>query len=422
MNFLTDPTNWLKNFFINTGVNSELATLITALVLISIVFLLSYLAYQTTKFFIKKVIHKIIRSSRVTWDDIFVRNKVFIRLSHIAPALIIWGMAEWALKDFPGWMNFLQKLSYVYMLSIGAVVINSIIESLHQIYLSFPISEHRHIKGYVQLSKIMVIIIIILIIVSVVFKKDVSSVIIGLGGMAAVLILIFQDTILGFVASIQISTNQMVKVGDWITIPSRGVDGDVIDMTLYTIKVQNFDKTIVTVPTHALIKESFQNWSGMVESGGRRIKRAIRIDMKSIRFLDEDLKNRLYKIKILQPYMDAREKEIKEFNESHGIDDSSPVNGRRMTNIGTFRAYANEYLKHHPKINSEMTLMIRHLPPDEKGLPLEIYGFTNTTKWEMYEAIQADIFDHLLAVIKEFDLKIFEYPSGEDLMKSHYNQ
>ena len=417
MEFLSDPTDWLKDFFANAGTSKDFASIITALLLISVVFLLSYTANQLAKLFIRKVVHRIIRSTRVTWDDVFVDNKVFINLSHLAPALVIWIMAEWALADYLSWMNMVQKLSYIYMLIIGSIVINSVIESFHQIYLRLPISNHRHIKGYIQMGKILVTIIFILIIVSVVFKKDISSFILGLGGMAAVLLLIFQDTILGLVASMQLSANRMVNVGDWITIPSRGVDGDVIDMTLYTVKVQNFDRTIVTVPTHALIKESFQNWSGMVESGGRRIKRAIRIDMKSIKFLDEELKERLYKIKIIQPYMDAREAEIQSYNKKYKIDDSCLVNGRRMTNIGTFRAYTQAYLSRHPAVNNNMISMVRQLSPDEKGLPLEVYVFSKQIEWVKYEAIQADIFDHLLAVIKEFDLRIFEYPTGEDLMR-----
>ena len=204
------------------------------------------------------------------------------------------------------------------------------------------------------------------------------------------------------------------KIGDWITIPGRGVDGDVIDMTLYTIKVQNFDMTILTVPTYVLMQESFQNWTGMQESGGRRIKRAIRIEMKSIKFLDEELKNKLYRIQILRPYMDSKEAEIKKYNEVNGIDDSCLVNGRRMTNIGTFRAYAQAYLSSHPKVNTDMTFMVRHLPPDEKGLPLEIYVFCKHKEWVAFESVQADIFDHLLAVIPEFGLRLFEFPTGDD--------
>ncbi len=414
MRNFSDPADWLRDLLFRSGIGESFSTFITAALLISVVLILSYLTNQLARLFIRKVIHRLIRRSRSKWDDIFVENRVFTRLSHLAPAFVIWMMAEWALADYPGWLDAVQKLSYVYVLAICAIVINSVLESFHQLYLRTPVAAHRHIKGYVQLAKILVVIIIILLIISLVFKQKVSSLVLGLGGMAAVLILIFQDTILGFVASIQLTGNQMVKIGDWITIPARGIDGDVIDMTLYTVKVQNFDKTIVTVPTHALIKESFQNWAGMAESGGRRIKRSIRIDMKSIRFMDEDLKSKLYKIQILRPYMDAKEAEIRKYNEENGIDDSCLVNGRRMTNIGTFRAYAQAYLSMHPRVNTDMTFMVRQLPPDEKGLPIEIYVFSKHKEWVVYESIQSDIFDHLLAVVREFDLRIFEYPTGED--------
>lgn len=413
--FVTNPTDWIKDMLMNVGVGKGLAAFLSALVLATVVLILSYVVNYLVKLFIRRVVHRIIRSSRATWDDIFVENKVFTRLSHLAPALVIWAMAEWALADYPKWMDAVQRLSYIYALAICAIVINSVIESLHQLYIRKPGSGRKHIKGYIQLAKILVYIIMMLVVISFVFKQEVSSLVLGLGGMAAVLILIFQDTILGFVASVQISGNQMVNLGDWITMPSRGVDGDVIDMTLYTVKVQNFDRTIVTVPTHALMKESFQNWAGMAQSGGRRIKRSIRIDMKSIKFLDEELKQRLYRIQILRPYMDAKEAEIKKYNAEHDIDDNCLVNGRRMTNIGTFRAYAQAYLSMHPNVNTDMTFMVRQLPPDEKGLPIEIYVFCKQKEWVIYESVQADIFDHLLAVVREFDLRIFEYPTGEDM-------
>lgn len=417
MQIFSDPADWLRAIMLGSGLSDGLASFITAAVLVTVVILLSYFANQLAKLFIKKVVHRIISTTKSTWDDIFIEYKVFVRLSHLAPAFVIWVMAEWALYDYPGWLDAVQKLSYIYVLIIGAIVINSIIEAWHQIYLRMPIAENRHIKGYVQLVKILIILIIILIIVSFVFDKDISDLILGLGGMAAVLILVFKDTLLGFVSSIQLSANKMVKVGDWISIPGRGVDGDVIDMTLYTIKVQNFDRTILTVPTYALMQESFQNWTGMAESGGRRIKRSLRIDMKSIKFLDDELKERLYRIQILRPYMDAKEAEIKLYNEENGIDDSCLVNGRRMTNIGTFRAYAQAYLSRHQNVNTDMIFMVRHLPPDEKGLPLEIYVFSKQKEWVKYEAVQADIFDHLLAVVRDFDLRLFEYPTGEDMVR-----
>ena len=232
--------------------------------------------------------------------------------------------------------------------------------------------------------------------------------------MAAVILLIFRDTILGLVASVQLSANNMVNVGDWISMPSRGTDGDVIDITLNTVKVQNFDKTIITIPTYALVQESFQNWSGMERSGGRRIKRAIHIDISSIGFLSPDDIRMLKKIQLLSDYIELKEKELLDFNNKHGVDDSVLVNGRRMTNIGTFRAYVEAYLKQHPKIHNDMTFLVRQLPPGEYGLPLEIYVFSNDQEWANYEAIQADIFDHLLSAVKEFGLKVFQNPTGDD--------
>jgi len=413
MDILSDPAAWLREILLNTGISDRLAAFISAVVLVAVVLILAYITNLLAKIFIVKVVHRIVRKTHWTWDDIFVEHKVFSRLSHLAPAFVIWAMAEWALADFEKWNIAVQSISYIYVLLLCAVLINSIIEVWHKIYLMLPIAEHRHIKGYVQLVKILVVVSFILLIISVVFKKNVTSLAVGLGGMAAVLLLIFKDTILGFVSSLQLSANHMVKVGDWITMPGRGVDGDVIDMTLYTIKVQNFDKTILTVPTYALMQETFQNWTGMQESGGRRIKRAIRIEMKSIKFLDDELKQKLYRIQILRPYIDSKEAEIKRYNEENGIDDSCLVNGRRMTNVGTYRAYAQAYLSSHPKVNTDMTFMVRHLPPDEKGLPLEIYVFCKQKEWVAFESVQADIFDHLLAVIPEFELRLFEYQTGD---------
>jgi miniconductance mechanosensitive channel len=291
----------------------------------------------------------------------------------------------------------------------GVLFLFAFINAWHKIYLKLPVSEHRHIKGYLQLLKIFIGFIAFLIVISVTFNRDLTTLLAGLGAMAAVLLLIFKDTILGLVASVQLSANKMVKIGDWISIPSRGTDGTVLDITLNTVKVQNFDKTILTIPTYALVQESFQNWTGMEESGGRRIKRALYIDVQSIGFLDKEQIERLKKIQILRDYIETKEKDLKDFNEKHSIDDSVLVNGRRMTNIGTFRAYIQSYLKH-----NDMTFLVRHLPVSEKGLPVEIYVFSTDQEWANYEAIQADIFDHLLAVIPEFGLRVFQNPTGSD--------
>ncbi|MCK4853828.1 MAG: mechanosensitive ion channel, partial [Bacteroidales bacterium] len=288
------------------------------------------------------------------------------------------------------------------------------INALHQIYLTTPISQGRPIKGYVQVVKIIIYFIAIILIIASLTKESPGKLLTGLGAMAAVLMLVFKDTILGFVASIQLSANKMVVPGDWISMPSHNADGTVLDISLNTVKVQNWDKTIATVPTYALVSESFQNWKGMEESGGRRIKRSINIDMNSVRFVDDELADRFKKIQFLKDYVVSREAEIIKYNEEHKIDGSILVNGRRMTNLGTFRKYIEEYLHRHPKIHNDMTFLVRQLQPDERGLPIEIYVFSNDQAWANYEAIQADIFDHILAVIPEFELRVFQSPSGRD--------
>jgi miniconductance mechanosensitive channel len=235
--------------------------------------------------------------------------------------------------------------------------------------------------------------------------------------MAAVLILVFKDTILGFVASIQLSANKMVNIGDWISMPDYNADGDVIDISLNTVKVQNWDKTIATIPTYALVSDSFNNWKGMEESGGRRIKRSLNIDMKSVGFLDSEQVEKFRKYHLLKDYITTKEKEITDYNKANKLDEDTVTNGRKMTNLGTFRVYLENYLHKHPKINQDMTFLVRHLQPSEMGIPMEIYVFSNDQAWANYEAIQADIFDHVLAVLPEFGLKVFQNPTGDDFNK-----
>jgi len=236
----------------------------------------------------------------------------------------------------------------------------------------------------------------------------------GVGALAAVMMLIFRDSILGFVAGIQLAANKMVAVGDWIEMPKYGADGDVLEVALTTVKVQNWDKTITTIPTYALISESFKNWRGMAESGGRRIKRSVSLDMSSIKFCDEEMLDRYRKIQYISEYIETKKIELEKFNQATEVDHASLANGRRMTNIGTFRAYVQAYLRNHPEINKDMTFLIRQLPPSENGLPIEIYVFSKDKVWANYEAIQADIFDHILAVVPEFDLRVYQNPTGAD--------
>jgi miniconductance mechanosensitive channel len=290
---------------------------------------------------------------------------------------------------------------------------NTFISAGNDIYNTLPGSKTRPIKGYLQIIKIFVYTIGIITIIAIIFGQSPLKIIAGMGAFAAVILLIFKDTILGFVASIQLAANKMVNIGDWIAMPSKGADGTVIDISLTTVKVQNWDKTISTIPTYSLVSESFNNWKGMEESGGRRIKRHINIDVKSIHFLSEEDMNRFEKIKLIQEYMKEKKNEIRASNPEGEI----PVNQRRLTNIGTFRKYIEAYLFNHPKIHNNMTFLVRQLQPSEKGLPLEIYVFSNDQEWANYESIQADIFDHVLAVVSEFNLKIFQNPTGDDFKR-----
>lgn len=409
-----DPSKYLFDLLLRLGLERGPAIFLRTLIIVLGVAFLSWLANLLAKFIINRVVAVIVRRTKFKWDDIFLESHVFTRLSHFAPAIVIWLMAGWALSAYPTWLDIVREMTYLYMIIAATVVLNSFLNALHTIYRQLPISQHRPITGYVQVVRIIIISIALLIIVSVVLDKKVGTLLAGLGAMAAVLILVFKDTILGLVASIQLFENRMIKIGDWITIPSKGVDGTVLDISLNTVKVQNFDKTIMTIPTYTLVQDSFQNWSGMEESGGRRIKRAINIDMQTVRFLDPELKAKLRKIDILKEYIEKKEAEIEEFNRRNKIDETVLVNGRRMTNLGTFRAYIEAYLRRHPKINSEMTFLVRHLNPAETGLPLEIYVFSADQEWAKYESIQADIFDHLLAVLPEFGLRVFQNPSGND--------
>ncbi|MEM1194764.1 MAG: mechanosensitive ion channel family protein [Pseudomonadota bacterium] len=300
------------------------------------------------------------------------------------------------------------------VLSVAMAMIRGL-SYANELYERLPRSKSRPIKGFVQVVKIVVLCGAAIIVISILIDESPLLLLSGLGAITAVLLLVFKDTILSLVASIQLTTNDMLRVGDWITMSSMDADGDVIDISLHTVKVQNFDKTIVTIPTHRLVSDSYANWRGMAESGGRRIKRSIALDQNSIRFLSENEVADLTKFSVLAPYLEAKGAEIAEWNANELDGEAAPVNARRLTNIGTFRAYIQAYLKSHPRIDANFTLLVRQLAPGTQGLPIELYCFTNTTAWDIYEGIQADIFDHLLAIAPEFGLRAFQDPTGLDL-------
>ena len=407
----------LVEWLISSGFSEHLAIFTKTLIFGISLLIISYLSYLIAKKIITKIIHRALLKTKFTWDDAFVEQKVFVKLANIVPAFIVLAFINLVFKDYEKWIDIVTKASYFYIVIVIMLVINSVILSFYSIYNMQAISKTRHIKGYVQVVQILVIFIGVMMLVSILFNKELSRLFLGLGTFAAVLMLVFKDTILGFVASIQVSMNNMVNPGDWISMPGRNADGVVLEINLNTVKVQNWDKTISTIPTYALVSESFQNWRGMEESGGRRIKRSINIDMTSAKFCSTAMIKKFNKIQLLRDYIQNMEKEISKYNESHNIDPSVLVNGRRMTNLGTFRKYIEEYLKVHPLIHDDMTFLVRQLQPNEKGIPLEIYVFSKDQEWANYEAIQSDIFDHILAVLPEFELRVFQNPTGHDILE-----
>ena len=410
---IVDFISKYRLFLEGIGLTEQLARMMENFTVLLLIALLAFLADRITKFILIRVVGNMIKSSKNQYDDILLRKRLFARIAHIAPALVVHATVVF-LIDAPALVTLIKSITELYIILIGALVLDSLISALHEIYMHLPVSKGRNIKGYIQLVKILIFIIAALIAIAALSDKSVGGLLTGLGAFAAVLMLVFKDTILGLVASIQLSGNKMVNVGDWISMPKYNADGDVIDIGLNVVKVQNWDKTIATIPTYALVSESFSNWRGMEESGGRRIKRSINIDMNSVGFLDNEMIEKYKKIRVLKGYLEEKEKEIEEFNKKVGADTSNRINGRRLTNIGTFRHYLELYLKNHPKINLDMTFLVRHLQPTEKGIPIEIYVFSNDQAWANYEAIQADIFDHIMAVIPEFGLRVFQNPTGED--------
>ena len=418
---MNDLAIWFKDLFVHAGFSYSFSSFLSTIALVLIVILLSWFSNIIAKAIILKVVTRIVKKTAVTWDDIFLEQKVFTRLSHFAPALVIWFMAAWALKAYPSWFLVVQKLTYIYMVIIGMVVINSFIEAWHEIYKTLPIARHRHIKGYVQLLKIIIVVVAILVIVSVIFKKDISTLIAGLGAMAAVLIFVFKDTLLGLVASIQLSADKMLKVGDWISIPRRDVDGIVSDITLNTVKVENFDKTIITVPTYSLVNDSFQNWNGMEEAGIRQVKRSVFIDLKSVRFLDKELKDKLYRVPALKDFIESKEIKSDLSGKDFDTTESPFFNSSQITNLGIFRFYTEAYLRQLPNVDRSQAIIMRQLPFEGNGLPLQLNLFTKNTEFISYENLQSEIVEHLLAIMNEFGLKAFQQPTGDELQTLQKN-
>ncbi|GGO04962.1 mechanosensitive ion channel family protein [Saccharibacillus kuerlensis] len=405
--------NFIRNQLENAGMTDPMTFYISNVIMILFIALLCILANLITKKVVLNAVIRIVKSNRYHWDDIIVEKRVFHKLSHLVPAIIIYLFAP----VFPVYQSLIEKLSAAYMILATIVVLNALMDAFEAIYRSFEISKIRPIKGYIQVMKIVLFIIGGIVLISSLIGQNPLIILSGLGALSAVLMLIFKDSILGLVAGIQLSSNDMVRVGDWIEMPNYNADGDVIDITLNTVKVMNFDKTITMIPSYALISDSFRNWRSMQLSGGRRIKRSIRIDTSSIGFCTDEMIEEFKKIHYLSDYLTNRLTEIEEYNLKHNINRESRVNGRQLTNVGVFREYIRQYLTHHPGIHQDMTLIVRQLAPEETGLPLEIYAFSSDTSWVAYESLQADIFDHIFAVAPTFGLRIFQNPTGYDIAR-----
>ena len=385
--------------------------LLHSLAILGVLAVISLLAFYITEKIILTLLTRMFRKTSTDLDDILVNRNVFNRLAYLVPALIFYNFAYAA----PQFTEIIERASLSLMALSGLLVINAFLSALSDIYEKTKYSERMHIKSYIQITKLIVNILGVVVIVAILIDKNVVWLLSGLGAMTAVLLLIFKDTILSLVASLQISSNDLFKIGDWIEAPQFGADGDVIDIALHAVKIQNWDKTISIIPTHKLIDSAFRNWRGMSESGGRRIKRSLFIDMNSIRLCTEEILEKFTHFELLKDYIEQKAKEVADHNKSNNINTAELINGRRLTNVGTFRAYIEAYLRNNSKIHPEMTFLIRQLEPTSRGLPIQIYVFTNDTDWVRYEGIQADIFDHFLAIIPEFGLKVFQSPTGKDL-------
>ena len=392
-------TDWLHEYPLATDLLALLGILV-----------LSYLSFLITNRIVLRVLKNLAKRTKSKVDDYIVQSKALDRVSYLVPLLVINIMIP-LLPDFAPFVTRIVDLLIIWVVLRS---LSSLLNALNMYYETKPRAKERPIKGYIQVTIIALYVIGIIIMIGILTGQSIWVLFSGIGAMTAIILLIFKDTLLSFVAGIQITSYDLIRVGDWIEMPAYGADGDVVDIALHTIKVQNWDKTITVIPTYKITENSFKNWRGMQMSGGRRIKRPIYIDQNSIKLCTPEMLEKFRRIHLLTDYIERKQKELEEYNRQHNIDDSVPVNGRRMTNIGTFRAYALEYLKHHPKLRHDMTTMVRQLPPGPNGLPLEIYVFTSDTAWENYEAIQADIFDHLLSIVPEFELRIFQNPSGRD--------
>jgi miniconductance mechanosensitive channel len=417
-----NASDWLGTW----GLTGAFGQFLHLAILLVMLFLVGFVIDRLTRGALKILIYRIVKRTKNPFDDILLEKGVFRRLAHFVPAMVVYYMLPHVINGvyfvenpepdlvLKSIIDLAQKATAVYMIMVGALVILSSLNALNEIYVHLDVSGRIPIKSFIQVVQFIVILIASIWILSTIFVFQLKGFFTALGAFMAVLVIVFRDTLLGLMASIQLSVNKMVRIGDWVTIPSRNADGTILDITVNTVKVENWDKTITTMPTYSLVSESVQNWRGMEESNGRRIKRAVNIDLGTVHFCSDELLSHLENIHLISGYIKSRRAELSELNKEFPNSDLSVANGIRLTNLGVFRKYLESYLKDHPDIQHEMITMVRQLQPTDRGIPIEIYGFSSEKAWEIYENIQSDIFDHILAVIPEFELRVFQNPTGND--------
>ena len=396
----------LKKLTLRLGLDEKLALAVAETTALLSVLLTSILIFFLVKFILKKTVYQVIQRSTNKFDDLFVKNKVIARNCLLIPPLIVGALLFQVLPDFPETAAILMKAIRIFEIVIFTTILSAILTTLEDIYNTHEMSKIKPITGLMQVSKIVLYVVVGLVIVAYLLDTKLNTILISLGTMSAVIILVFQDTIKGFVGSIQLSVNDMLRIGDWIVVGPA--DGNVTEINLTTVKVQNFDNTITTIPTYSLVSNPFTNWRGMDESGGRRIARTINIDVNTVRYCTPEMIEKYKHYSLVRDYIEQREEEIVEYNKANRIDTSEVMNGRQQTNLGIFRAYIKAYINNNPKLNHNLTMMVRQMQPTEFGVPLQIYAFSSDKQWIHYEDIQSDIFDHVISAAAMFDLKIYQ--------------
>ncbi|GGG48101.1 mechanosensitive ion channel family protein [Bizionia arctica] len=400
------------DYFVSLNVSETLAKYINMLCLLFILLIIIYITDFLTRKILVNSFTKFSAKSKTNFDDLLINHKAPRNIAHIVPLIITIKVFPFVFLDFPHFENYIIVILKIYGILLTIWIIRSILKTFESYFKTLPRLKDKPIGSYIQVAMLFLWIIGFATFLAVLIDLSFLKFFTTLGAASAVLLLIFKDTILGFVASIQVAINDSVRIGDWITMEKYGADGDVIEINLSTVQVQNFDMTITNIPTYALISDSFKNWRGMQSSGGRRIKRAVVLKAKSVHYLKDEQIENLKKIQLISEYLSQRQRDISSFNESHQIDKTNLINGRNMTNLGVFRKYLLSYIQNHSAINKDMSIMVRQLEPTPHGLPLEIYAFSSDKRWENYEYIVSDIFDHAIAAVPYFDLELFEYPTN----------